>query len=123
MAALYDTLIIISGVIATGLTVLAFEMERDFVNGRKNKFFKWLRDFIGRQKIDMTPYYTAIKTKPKAIRYQIYKDEEGNWRWRLVAANNRIIANSDVAYHNKQDCLHSISLIKKSTIAPIIEYI
>lgn len=53
------------------------------------------------------------------MRYQIYTDANGHWRWRLVAANNRIIANSGEGYWNKEDCLHAISLVKSSSAAPV----
>ena len=53
--------------------------------------------------------------------YYIYRDQSGYWRWRLVAANNRIIANSGEGYHNKSDCLHAINLVKSSGSAPVYE--
>ena len=53
--------------------------------------------------------------------YQVYKDVGFQWRWRLVAANNRIVASSDEGYHNKSDCLHAISLVKSSNVAPVRE--
>jgi uncharacterized protein YegP (UPF0339 family) len=54
--------------------------------------------------------------------FHIYKDSQGLWRWRLTAANHKIIADSAEAYYNKQDCLHAINLIKQnaSTI-PVYE--
>lgn len=36
------------------------------------------------------------------------------WYWRLVAANNRKIAVSGEGYHNKQDCVHAIDLVRGS---------
>lgn len=53
--------------------------------------------------------------------YYIYKDVSGQWRWYLSAANNRKIANSGEGYHNKQDCLAAITLVKGSAAAPIYE--
>jgi uncharacterized protein YegP (UPF0339 family) len=53
--------------------------------------------------------------------YSVYKDATGQWRWRLVAANNRIVADSGESYHNKQDCLSAIELIKNSKNAPVNE--
>jgi uncharacterized protein len=53
--------------------------------------------------------------------FEIYKNRLDQWQWRLKAANNRIIADSGEAYHNKQDCLHGISLVKQSYSAPIYE--
>lgn len=54
-------------------------------------------------------------------KYEMYRDQQFYWRWRLVAANNRIIANSGESYHNKQDCLNAIALVKNSAYAPIQE--
>ena len=53
--------------------------------------------------------------------YYIYKDKDDKWRWHLKAANNRIIADSGESYHNKQDCLGAIALVKSSKDAPIHE--
>ncbi|HEU4594627.1 MAG TPA: DUF1508 domain-containing protein [Pyrinomonadaceae bacterium] len=53
--------------------------------------------------------------------YYIYKDASGEWRWRLLASNNRNIANSGEGYVNKQDCLAAIELVKDSTDAPVKE--
>lgn len=53
--------------------------------------------------------------------YYIYKDVQGYWRWRLLAANNRNIANSGESYYNKEDCLHAIALVKGSSAAPVYE--
>ena len=36
--------------------------------------------------------------------YFVYQDAAGGWRWRLQAANNRIIANAGEGYQNKADC-------------------
>lgn len=43
--------------------------------------------------------------------FYIYKDAQGFWRWRLVAANNKIIADSGEGYYNQNDCLHGIGLV------------
>ena len=53
--------------------------------------------------------------------YWMYRDANNQWRWRLVAANNRIIANSGEGYFNKADCQHAIDLVKGSAVAPVYE--
>lgn len=53
--------------------------------------------------------------------YILYKDVGGFWRWRLVAANNKIIANSGEGYWNKQDCKHAIDLVATSAGTPVRE--
>lgn len=55
------------------------------------------------------------------MRYEYYRDVAGQWRWRLRAANQRILANSGEGYRNKQDCLDAIALVKSSSNAPVIE--
>lgn len=52
--------------------------------------------------------------------YQIYKDAKGEWRWRLIAPNARIVADSAQGYKNKKDCLSDIELVKQSADAPIV---
>ena len=52
------------------------------------------------------------------MEYQIYVSG-GQYRWRLLAGNNRNIANSGEAYHNKADCLAAINLVKGSANAPV----
>lgn len=55
--------------------------------------------------------------------YFVYQDQSVNrlWRWRLYAANNRIIADSGEGYYNKSDCLAAIALVKASQNAPVRE--
>ncbi|MGE0644160.1 MAG: YegP family protein [Nitrospira sp.] len=55
------------------------------------------------------------------MQYRIYKDAAGYWRWRLLAANNRIIADSGESYIHKAHCQDAINLVKNSSYAPIYE--
>lgn len=55
------------------------------------------------------------------MEYHIYKDKAGLFRWRLLAANQKIIAESGESYHNKSDCQAGISLVKSSSNAPIYD--
>jgi len=55
------------------------------------------------------------------MRFLVYKDTAGYWRWRLVAANNRTIADSGEGYYNKQDCVTAIGLVQSAYNAPIYE--
>lgn len=52
------------------------------------------------------------------MHYQVYQDTANHWRWRLVAANHRIIADSAESYWNQSDCLSAIQLVKGSASAP-----
>ena len=53
--------------------------------------------------------------------YRMYRDARGEWRWRLVAANNRILADSGESYSSRQACLAGIDLVKRSSTAPVHE--
>ncbi len=55
------------------------------------------------------------------MKYNIFKDKAGEWRWRLVATNGKIIADSGEGYNNKADCLHGIDLVKDSKNVPVHE--
>lgn len=34
---------------------------------------------------------------------EFYQDRKGGWRWRLIGANNRIVADSGEAYTRERD--------------------
>jgi uncharacterized protein YegP (UPF0339 family) len=60
----------------------------------------------------------VVKATPVTT-YYYYKDRQGEWRWRLQAANGRIIAESADGYTRKADCLDGITLVKKAANAPV----
>jgi len=51
--------------------------------------------------------------------YIYYQDQKGEWRWRLVASNGRIIADSGEGYKYESDCLDDIRAVKNSKDAPV----
>ena len=55
------------------------------------------------------------------MKYELYKDAQGQWRWRLKATNGRTIADSGEAYFNEQDCRAGIDLVKGSSGAPVVK--
>lgn len=44
-------------------------------------------------------------------KFEIFKDAKGEWRWRLVASNGRIIAASGEGYKNRGHALDMVSKI------------
>lgn len=62
-----------------------------------------------------------IEKEASGATYVVYEDSAGEWRWQLLAANKRIIADSGEGYRNKQDCLHAIELVKDAKDAPVKE--
>lgn len=51
------------------------------------------------------------------MRFVIYQDTTGEWRWRLLAANGQVIATAGEGYVHKGDCLHGIALVMQSAVA------
>lgn len=45
------------------------------------------------------------------MRFEVYMDDAGEYRWRLRASNHKIIAHGE-GYVSKSDCLHCIELVR-----------
>jgi uncharacterized protein len=45
------------------------------------------------------------------VRFEIYRDRAGEFRWRLVAANNREVCWSE-GYESKQGAIDSVNWVK-----------
>lgn len=41
----------------------------------------------------------------------VYRDERGEWRWHIHAANGRIVADSAEGYENRADCVEMATKI------------
>lgn len=48
--------------------------------------------------------------------FQIYTDSQGEYRWRLRADNNQVIATSGEGYKDKADCRAGVDLVR--SLAP-----
>jgi len=55
------------------------------------------------------------------LRFEIYKDAAGEFRFRLVARNGEIIAASE-AYKNERDCLATAKLIRDYARDAVIKH-
>lgn len=58
------------------------------------------------------------------MRYEIYRGLAlfgGKWRWRLVSSNGRKIAVSGEGYHNRDDMLEALDLVRGSAQFQIVE--
>jgi len=47
------------------------------------------------------------------MKFALYRDRNKEWRWRLLAANGRILANSGEGYKRKSTMVRSIWSIQK----------
>lgn len=57
-----------------------------------------------------------------AARFMVYVDGIGEWRWRLVAANNEIIADSGEGYRDKHGVVRGIQTVKVTAPQAITEF-
>jgi uncharacterized protein YegP (UPF0339 family) len=53
-------------------------------------------------------------------KFEIYKDKKGEFRWRLRADNNQIIATGE-GYSSKANCKNGIESVKKNAPKAKIE--
>jgi len=51
--------------------------------------------------------------------YWMRKDARGEWRWTYYAKNAEPIAVSSEGYTRREDCSHSIDLLKASSTHPV----
>jgi uncharacterized protein len=49
-------------------------------------------------------------------RFEVFKDRAGEWRWRLRAANGRVIADSGEGYKQRARCLGGLAAVQR--VAP-----
>jgi uncharacterized protein len=54
------------------------------------------------------------------MQFELYRDGNGEWRWRLKAANGQVVATSGEGYVARSDAEHGIELVKRNAAsAPI----
>lgn len=46
--------------------------------------------------------------------FKVYRDSQGEYRWKLLADNNQVIATSGEGYVAKSDCKHAIEIIQSA---------
>lgn len=52
----------------------------------------------------------------KRPRFAVYQDDSGLWRWRLVTANGRIIADSGEGYTRQRDVRRAIRVVRAAAL-------
>jgi uncharacterized protein YegP (UPF0339 family) len=45
------------------------------------------------------------------MKITIYRDADGQWRWRYQSKGGRILADSGQGYANKRDCIRGLELV------------
>jgi hypothetical protein len=54
---------------------------------------------------------------PNQPRFELFQDSAGEWRWRLVATNEQIIAASGEGYTSKQGAKRGIRSVQRAAPA------
>jgi len=97
-----------------------FKKIKEFFFGSGGK-----RDIIERKEVTIhdrpgdKPEDNPFKTKGISttnIKIQLFKDKSKKWRFRLLAANHKILCDSE-AYQRKSNCKETAELIKNSQFA------
>ena len=55
------------------------------------------------------------------MRFELFRDAAGGWRWRLRVQNGNIIADSGESYVRREDCERGIALVRQSAEAPTVD--
>jgi uncharacterized protein YegP (UPF0339 family) len=56
-----------------------------------------------------------------AVKFEIYKDKSGEYRWRLTHTNGQIIADSGEGYTTKVNAIHGINSVKENASTAVID--
>lgn len=64
----------------------------------------------------------AEQKTPKLPKIKVYRDKAGQYRWRLVGSNGKIMADSAEGYVTKHNCNQAIQrFVNAAPNAPIVE--
>lgn len=54
------------------------------------------------------------------MKFHVFQDTDGRWRWQHTSADGEIIATSGEGYESEADCLAAIQIIKSSVNDPVV---
>jgi uncharacterized protein YegP (UPF0339 family) len=57
---------------------------------------------------------------PSEPTFELYEDSAGEWRWRLVAVNGNIIADSGEGYAAKQGARRGIDSVRRTAPGAVV---
>jgi uncharacterized protein YegP (UPF0339 family) len=83
-----------------------------------------LHEDLSKAKCDIEYYESqtaGVDEADGSAAFHVYKDNAGEWRWHLKAANGRIVADSGEGYHDRGDCIHAIEIVRSLYKAPVKE--
>lgn len=53
--------------------------------------------------------------------FELFEDNAGQWRWRLVHDNGNILADSGEGYSSKQKCKQGLESVKRNAAEAAVE--
>lgn len=54
-----------------------------------------------------------IKKDAEKLKFEVYQDNKGEYRWRVIATNGQTIGSSSESYKAKADCEKAVDTVKK----------
>jgi hypothetical protein len=79
--------------------------------------FDFLRKFFVREVV-ITKLVEVPESETTGFNFEVYKDKRGKFRWRVKAANNKIVAVGGESFKNKADVVSIGEKIFKKGIIP-----
>lgn len=64
----------------------------------------------------------ADEPEAKPLKFEVYADKAGDFRWRLKAANGATLATGGQGYKAKADAKHGVGLVQKSGTDATLTY-
>ena len=55
------------------------------------------------------------------MKFEVYRDRNSNWRWRLKARNGRIVADSGEGYASRTNAFRAARRVKCAAYSAVIE--
>jgi uncharacterized protein YegP (UPF0339 family) len=56
-----------------------------------------------------------------AAKFEIYKDQKGEFRWKMVHTNGQVIADSGEGYKAKANAINGINSVKENASSATVE--
>jgi uncharacterized protein YegP (UPF0339 family) len=56
-------------------------------------------------------------------RFELYTDRHGTWRWKLVAANGRVLAESGEGYRRRADAYQALQRVRLASQSDLTEVV
>lgn len=88
---------------------------------RKHAYDVSIRQRFEGEEVGRVTFRLTSKVKTKNMRFELYRDKQKEFRWRLLVGKKEIIADSGEGYTSRDKCIKDLNLVRAATVAtPII---